>query len=363
MIDTAAPPTSGTVSAGAGRDPLWDTARWVAITLVVVGHSIEVPNTNNLAWGLYLTIYSFHMPLFAFVSGRFAKADALGRRDGAVLLRQLIAPYIIFQTLWAVWALPWRDGDFSLNLAAPYWHLWFLVALVVWRLTIPIFAATRWPVTLSIVVACASGYWASIGLIGAMSRTLVFLPFFVAGWAWHQRGHTARFLLVVRSIPARLTALALMVGTAVAAVEYADWTRTELLRKWAQGEWSYARLGHTDWWPPALERLAVIAFAFAMIAAVLALCPRGEFFVSAWGRRTMTVYMIHLFPIVWIEQQTDFYSRIDTDREIVMLIAAAVAWSIVLSTRPAAFVFRPFVSPRLRWLIAEPVAPGRRIAR
>lgn len=56
-----------------GRDSYFDTLKWVLIVLVVYGHMIShcyyVGGSFSLA--MYNTIYSFHMPLFVFLSGRY----------------------------------------------------------------------------------------------------------------------------------------------------------------------------------------------------------------------------------------------------------------------------------------------------
>ena len=100
---------------------------------------------------LYLAIYAFHMPLFAFLSGRFSSAgpgttalrEARHEPGRAVpgLQRHLVRPAPVVQ------------GDARLDLAAPYQHLWFLVALFAWRLALPLVAALRYPLTASVLVA------------------------------------------------------------------------------------------------------------------------------------------------------------------------------------------------------------------
>lgn len=51
-----------------------DGVKLLLIVLVVVGHCIEPTRYDNPVSGcLYSIIYSFHMPLFVFLSGYFAK--------------------------------------------------------------------------------------------------------------------------------------------------------------------------------------------------------------------------------------------------------------------------------------------------
>ena len=85
---------SGSRAAGrvAPRDAYWDHVRLLAIALAVVGHSIEKLDESGAMYALDLFIYAFHMPLFALVSGVFAKAEPLTRRDGGRVVTRLLVP-------------------------------------------------------------------------------------------------------------------------------------------------------------------------------------------------------------------------------------------------------------------------------
>jgi len=54
---------------------LFDNMKALLILFVVFGHALEALLKDYHAEFLYLLIYSFHMPLFAFCSGFFAKYD------------------------------------------------------------------------------------------------------------------------------------------------------------------------------------------------------------------------------------------------------------------------------------------------
>ena len=53
------------------RSPYWDTLKGLLILLVILGHC-----GTALSEGLLSVIYSFHMPLFVFISGYFSKKTA-----------------------------------------------------------------------------------------------------------------------------------------------------------------------------------------------------------------------------------------------------------------------------------------------
>ncbi len=71
-----------------------DVAKGIGMILVVIGH------TPGLTGWIYKTIYSFHMPLFFFLSGFVYREqpDSLGGRDGKLVkdFRTLIVPYVLF---------------------------------------------------------------------------------------------------------------------------------------------------------------------------------------------------------------------------------------------------------------------------
>ena len=56
------------------RIALWDNLKFFLIMMVVIGHIIDnYTHDSKFILGLFLFIYSFHMPAFIFVSGIFAK--------------------------------------------------------------------------------------------------------------------------------------------------------------------------------------------------------------------------------------------------------------------------------------------------
>ena len=76
-----APATAGSPTAPKRRVPLWDNARFVCVALVVIGHGIQRLTANSdTSLVVYLTIYAFHMPAFAIISGYFSKGGAPNAR-------------------------------------------------------------------------------------------------------------------------------------------------------------------------------------------------------------------------------------------------------------------------------------------
>ena len=358
-------PQSTATRASAGRDTYWDHVRLLAMALVVIGHSIEKLDESDSMYALYLFIYAFHMPLFALVCGVFAKAEPITRRQGGTILTRLLVPYVVFSVIWSV-VVWWVEGDFLLDLGSPYWHLWFLFALAVWRLALPVLAALRFPVTAAVVVGVVSGFMPSIGTRFDMSRTLGMLPFFVLGWAVQQRGGWRAVRTASARWPVRVGAALVLLAFAGGCMRWVDAARDGKLRAWFQLERNYADLGFGGW-VPGLERLALTALSVLLCLAVLVLvrstsdlvAPSSSDRLARWGEATMYVYLLHVFPIYALRQTEWFGSWFDSVPRFALLVAGAVALTAALSTRPVTTAFRPLVEPPWAGRLLRPDLSGR----
>ena len=124
---------AGTGSVGVPRAkrrvPFWDNSRFACIVLVVLGHATQrLTYDSDIALGLYLLIYAFHMPALAVISGYFSRSGAPTRTQMARVITDILVPYVIFEALWTLtkWLV---EGQANPNPTQPSWTLWFLLAL------------------------------------------------------------------------------------------------------------------------------------------------------------------------------------------------------------------------------------------
>ncbi|MGY1594139.1 acyltransferase family protein [Geodermatophilus sp. SYSU D00708] len=349
-LPSAAPPRP--------RQAYWDNLRFVAITLVVVGHVAEQRMDSDTMAALVVVLYAFHMPLFAFVCGRFATAGPLTRATARKTTSQLVVPYLVFSLAWFALRRV-VEGDVGLDLAKPYWHLWFLVALAVWRAALPYLAELRHPLLVSVLVSVGAGYVPSAGAVFDSGRIFAMLPFFVLGWvskqqAWGEGG--GRFgrdaLASLTSAPARVLAAAVLVAALVVGVLQVDTVRALDLQEWARMSLPYTATGEAQWWSGGV-RLVQLLLAVLLGGALMALVPRGRSVLTGWGGATMYVYLLHLVPIYLLRELTDAFEWFDSLPRLTLLVALAVAWTCVLSTRAVRRFSRPVVEPRLSWLFRD----------
>lgn len=116
------------------RDTFWDSLKFVLIFLVVYGHMLmpEYQSGNHINTALFNLIYFFHMPLFVFISGRFSQIKD-NKKYGRSILR-ILETFIVLQILYSV-LFYFQNDVLPLDIIwKPQLHLWYLLALVWWRL-------------------------------------------------------------------------------------------------------------------------------------------------------------------------------------------------------------------------------------
>lgn len=158
-----------------------DNIRFLAMFLVVFAHMIELfaDCEQNI---IYRTIYSFHMPLFIFISGYVAKFDK------EKIFFKFLTTYFVFQTLYKVFDCLYVQGSESILItySNPYWFLWYLFVLIIYYLLIPVFDVQKdkqlYVVLVSFVCALILGFDTSIGYEVSLSRMISFFPFFLMGY-------------------------------------------------------------------------------------------------------------------------------------------------------------------------------------
>ena len=186
-----------------------DFVKGVTIFLVVFGHCIQYGNGKEyLSSGaffddiLFKIIYSFHMPLFALVSGYLFYWSVSSRSPREVLIRQaniLVLPAvswsILYQTAMAAFHI--YRGDFDgvgVTLQRMYYgiySLWFLWAMF-YASVIVLIVREKFRDSIKIYVLVSLLLTVSPNRF-ADSLYVFMFPYFAAGYLWHREGMDKKF--------------------------------------------------------------------------------------------------------------------------------------------------------------------------
>jgi fucose 4-O-acetylase-like acetyltransferase len=327
------------------RDPYFDNAKMLLVTLVVVGHAWALVRTSTVGAALYDFLYLFHIPAFVMVTGYLSRSFSYSRRNLHRLLTTVVVPYVVFEAALAVFRT--RLGGETLQdvFADPHWPMWYLAVLFLWRLATPILKSAPAPLALAVLVCLLGGL--TTGDVLDVARAMGLLPFFVIGLT-----ATPERIELLRRPAARIAAsAALLVGLG----------STWLLSSRFSAEWLYWRSSYAELGAGVLEgaavRLALLVVCAVLGLSVLALVPTTRLWITGLGSATLVVYLFHGFPVKAAE-----YAGLRTlasDHPIgafVLATAAALALALLLAVPPVArrlnLVVDPFGSRRTwaRWL-------------
>ena len=164
------------------RDDRVDALKGVLITLVVFGHCcLYGMPMDGVKWTIANWVYLFHMPFFVFLSGYFSHTSSKSYWKGILAI---VESYIVFQLLKGL--LQGYSLVEILTVPAPM--MWYLFALIVWRCLyyvmgkLPHNRLLNWTVLIMLFgVGLVVGFCPTIGKICALSRIIVFAPFFWLG--------------------------------------------------------------------------------------------------------------------------------------------------------------------------------------
>ena len=179
-------PNSSATTPEGNRIFLWDNIKFLLILLVVIGHFVS-PYTGKSHFfsGLFAFIYSFHMPLFIFVSGYFHKNEKIIEKIYFFVLVRLILRLFIFTEL----AFLGEKPKFNVFIIPDITWFMFAMAAFVGLAYLLRNIDCKFVLLMSVIVACIAGYDKTINDYLASSRILVYFPYYVAGiWA-HKNGN------------------------------------------------------------------------------------------------------------------------------------------------------------------------------
>lgn len=266
----------------------WDNLKCFLIVMVVIGHFVNqyAPISNTMK-SISLFIYSFHMPLFIFLSGLLQKkwSERCPFRWDKPIYYIMIG-YILKFCIYGIKILFHQKAVFQWfeDTGIP-WYMFAMAAFLVIAYLIkdlPVWFV----LPISIMVACLSGYDEKIGSFLYLSRIIVFFPFYYIGYH-----------LDLRKLQEVLDKLWIKCLSAIFLTDMILYTLAKIEDNYSYirlftGRNAYALINVENC--GAIHRLLFYIIAVLMGIAIISLTPNQEVPVMGLvGRRTLQIYFWH----------------------------------------------------------------------
>lgn len=161
------------------REYKYDNIKFLLIFCVVFAHLLEMLS-GNISNKIYIFIYTFHMPIFVYVSGYFSK----GSTKSIVKFTYI---YLLWQTIFYLFDVIVLKMKINFSLTLPNWTLWYVFAMIFWNLIIKFLDKildnnSLYILIISITISLLSGFGNQIGYLFSVSRIITFFPYFLLGY-------------------------------------------------------------------------------------------------------------------------------------------------------------------------------------
>ena len=328
------------------RNYLIDNSKGLLIFLVVLGHSLEfIRKDYEVARLLYVFIYEFHMPVFVFISGYLSKNVEKGRRNA---VRNFLTPFLLFNIIWNLITLVgplFLRGEFTelpseqvFSFFTPGWALWYIFAMFLWKILLPDLLKFKNIFILSVIAGIFVKLSGEFGSYMALSRTITFAPFFLAGY-YSSEEKLKRFrkftrFNILNKVP---SILILIIGVLIALI-FVNYSNIADEFFWADRSYSNFNI-------------EIFTGILLYIAVFINLMPENQTFLSKIGKNTLSVYFLHTYFIGSILGLTSLMSS--NLGKLLALIVGSLIVTFILSRDGVARFFNKFLDKFNRLLFIK----------
>lgn len=291
------------------RNEKMDNVKAILILLVVIGHFVEnAAKQTGVTKSIFLFIYSFHMPLFIFVSGYFCVNTVKDKNRTWKKVQTFLLYYLALKILIFIVQAVMR-GSASFHLLEENGIPWYLFVMAIYY---PVVYSIRnlnkkHILIIAFVLGIMVGYDKSIGDYLVLSRAIVYFPFFLLGWMCSEARIGEKYEKKIESIGAKIGATLIVLAAIGVCIKYID--QIYFLRPIFTGRNSYAVLEDAYLYG-AVCRVITYICSLLLGLAVYVLAPRKAISILGFdklGERTLQIYFWHR-PILYVLQDLNVHA-------------------------------------------------------
>lgn len=262
------------------RNYLFDNLKGFLIICVIIGNSIEYANPSCIDLHYFLlTLYTFHMPLFAFISGYFSEKSKRSTQEKVINILKIYVGAQIFYFILNRYIF--GESSFKLKLFSPSWTMWYFISLMSWYIISDFIKDKKKWFIFSIIASLLIGLDSSVDGHVSISRTFFFLPIFIAGMSFSngklEKLQKNRFTLGILSILILIILYILK-----------DSTPLELFFEYDK----YTSFFDSAYYPAAMRIFHYIG-AFTIGAFIISIAPKTKTYLSKIGEFSIVMYLSH----------------------------------------------------------------------
>lgn len=275
-------------NSGKKRINKFDNIKGLAIFLIVLGHLCFLHGQYESIEFIRSTLFIFHLPLFFFVAGYFSKIDS---DQPLKSFKRLIIPYILFNLIYALIYLPSR-GFPSNFLMVPAYTLWFLIALFIMKLMLPIFDKLKYPLLFSIIIALLFGFIKYNGNVLGLRRATCFFPVFLLGFYFNdyklKLENNYKKLNKIIQNKYFFIVISLLIIIATSLIVTSIPFKTIIMKSPYNGDYIFNMC----------IRMAIIALGIIGTLLILNKMTNKKCFLTKWGGNSMAIYLLHGYIVI-----------------------------------------------------------------
>lgn len=290
---------SGPTLAGSRRWYRADNIRFILLFNVIMEHMLTQTGCTQypiitlvVNWSRLIT-----MPGFCFLSGYFSKKTD---KCYETAISDFLLPYLVFNGLFV---LVFGQGADSNNILSPTFLYWYLLSMFTWKIMAKALIKMRFILPLTFVAALIVGCFEDVHNFLSLSRTIVFLPYFILGMKM-SREDVAKIENLPKALVIPLVAVTLAVMGWLNLKGIYD---HEFYYNWN----SYAFFGMGPVKGMLFRILGYVASSI-LVVGLFSLMPDRELpVVKDGGRRTMVPYVLHAYLVMDVRYLVAFVPAMD----------------------------------------------------
>lgn len=265
------------------RSAYWDNIKGILMILTVFAHILLDIKGSGATRHLTNYIYTFHMPVFVFISGYFGKSE--NSRSSRSVLRLLFL-YIVFNSF-----MGFVFGFESI--LQPVNHMWYLFALMVWRLSAHRIAGFPMIIEILIFISLFAGFEMTLTQEFAAARIVGFFPFYMAGYLFKKESSDK---ILTGAWSKRIISGLLFLVPSCFLMYFSDKIFKYTLSQLCMSSYTFAE--------DCVGRICIYIISFMMVFAFLNLTPSGKIpFITSVGRYSLPVFVLHRPVTLLIDDQ------------------------------------------------------------